>query len=917
MRFAPLVTLLAIACTPKSAPPAAASAPPTVAGLQAPKTADELVQRMADLDFSALIPPVLRWDETPPLSASAEAPQRPLVLLVDFADTPFDRFAGEPDQGDKLAAFYQELLFDDAYQRVDTLSHYYAEQSGGAYHMSGVVLPPVHLTKSLGAYGAPIRPEGGNWRNDTDAQGLIEDALALAHANASELDWASFDRWDPEDFDGDGITNEPDGYLDHLIVVYAGKGQHSCQRHYKLDEKLNANVGEEVLAELTPDERACGDRIWPHRSEVTRREGEGPMTPQGTNADGGVPIAPDLWSKAYNMQCEYTTPSTFIHETGHSLGLPDVYSRTSSNSTGPWEVMSSTSSPSPQNLSAWGRLMLGWLKPQVIVPAQFGGPAEVTVNLGRLDAPGAAAPAALIVLPPAERVIDLTELGAERGKMALYSGQGNDMDRSAAIALDLPDQDGLTFAFDAWWQIEAAWDFAYVEVKSAAGTQRIVPTDRSFMPAQHGHDGPTTLPGLTGRSGDADGDGKNESVPECDPTAKVLEGEDKVASDVSPCERSTWVRPSFDLSPWRGQHVTLRVRYFTDGAAVENGLLIDNVAVGSVFADDFEDGPDPRWVLDGFTPSTGHHTVLVPRYDLLEVRDPYAATEPGHYNYDSGLAKGSFSFYWDGKAGELRALETRPRAGVVAWSYNGAYPWSENDPSLNGPGLGYLLTVDSNPSEVALSGLEAWYQGKGATSHYDVSGEDAQAALREGFYRTLCAVRDPAFYPPEGDAAALKQWCAGGEAPIRSVRIGEDHALFGQSYADILPGEARDGLRPVGELYDFRERDGKLSYRMADRSLRYLHTLDAPFATKPFDDGFIVHRVVGDHLEEVAREPIAAVSSFSDADPAHWLNPKLPFGGVALLTLGLSWQVQVPATDAPAGTAATVSLRWTEPTATP
>ena len=91
------------------------------------------------------------------------------------------------------------------------------------------------------------------------------------------------------------------------------------------------------------------------------------------HAGGGTPLSPDLWVYDYNMQSEYTEPSTFIHEFGHSIGLPDVYARTSSNSTGPWEIMSSTSDPVAQNLSAWSRLMLGWLKPRVFLPPEFGG----------------------------------------------------------------------------------------------------------------------------------------------------------------------------------------------------------------------------------------------------------------------------------------------------------------------------------------------------------------------------------------------------------------------------------------------------------------------------------------------------------------------------------------------------------------
>ena len=47
------------------------------------------------------------------------------------------------------------------------------------------------------------------------------------------------------------------------------------------------------------------------------------------------------------MQSEYTEVSTFIHEFGHSLGLPDVYAGSTNNSTGSWTAMSGTLSPEP------------------------------------------------------------------------------------------------------------------------------------------------------------------------------------------------------------------------------------------------------------------------------------------------------------------------------------------------------------------------------------------------------------------------------------------------------------------------------------------------------------------------------------------------------------------------------------------
>ena len=127
---------------------------------------------------------------------------------------------------------------------------------------------------------------------------------------------------------------------------------------------------------------------------------------------------------------------------------------------------------------------------------------------------------------------------------------------------------------DAWWQIEAGWDFVYVEARPLKPGQpwaRLV--DPKRMLAKHGHDGPKSLPGFTGRSGDLDGDGKNESAAGCNPKEEIAHGEDKAG--VHPCERSTWSDARFDLSRYVGERIKVRLRYFTDPAAVESGILID------------------------------------------------------------------------------------------------------------------------------------------------------------------------------------------------------------------------------------------------------------------------------------------------------------------------------------------------------
>lgn len=918
-----IAALQASACGPTTKSKADEATPSEVVASE-PSAAEKMVQDLAGLHIDRLGNPVLRWDHIPPVLAKQDRPHKLLVLLVEYPDQTFDRFAKDKDRGEKLRSFYQEQLFDETYARVDTLSHYFLTQSLGAYHVIGEVLAPITLAKDRRHYGSPNRPAGGNWRDDTAPEALVSDALSAARAQYPDMNWRDFDRWDPEDIDGDKNLDESDGYLDHFVVVFAGGGQSSCEGLHKVRDRLTANVqmGEGIKM-LTPAQRACADRIWPHRSKVKLNDGRGPRLADVENAGGGIPVSEDLWIRDYNMQSEYTDLSTFIHEFGHSIGLPDVYSRTSSNSTGGWEVMSGTTSPSPQNLSAWSRLMLGWLTPQVILPPQFGGESSATITLKTLDDPQAsgkdATRAAMIVLPPKEKHIELTALPGASGAWALYTGQGNELDRKATLALDLQGKSGpIELSFDAWWDIEPGWDFAYLEASRDEGQSwtRLQPTQKAHMPAKHGHDGKDSLPGFTGVSGDLDGDGKNESNTDCDPKAELPHGEDQDAANLSPCLRPSWVRPSFDLSALAGQNVRVRLRYYTDGAAVMRGMLIDNVNVtGLELASDFEAADSPGWKLDGFSRSSGSHDLLVPHFYLVEYRNPYAAEVPGMHRYDSALAEASPLFYANPETGEMMAVQVRNRPGVVLWYYNGAYAWSENDPAINGPGQGYLLVVDGQTSELALPGLESYYRGgaEGNDSHYDVKAEEAQKALADAFARTVCFVRNATYLPSEGLSAETRKQlkCGKKTAPVAAIEFdGKPLQYSYQAYNELLPGEAREAVRKTGELFDTKASKGAVSFRLRDRSLRALHTKDAPFSADAFAEAVRIYKVNKAGLEEIASSPYAAQARFDDSSPARYLNAKLPFGGAALPSHGLSLEVSPTRKTADGEARIDVQVEW-------
>ncbi|HET8615065.1 MAG TPA: choice-of-anchor J domain-containing protein [Actinomycetales bacterium] len=144
-----------------------------------------------------------------------------------------------------------------------------------------------------------------------------------------------------------------------------------------------------------------------------------------------------------------------------------------------------------------------------------------------------------------------------RGSGALYSGQGNELDRSMVFSASVPKRNA-TLKFMTKYDIEDTWDFGFVQVSTDGGKTY---TSLSNASTTSDHDAAAEgrivaqLPGLTG-------------------------------------DGSTWHNETFDLSKYAGQDVLIAFRYMTDPAANGNGILpqpgwwIDNVKVGGTTISD-------------------------------------------------------------------------------------------------------------------------------------------------------------------------------------------------------------------------------------------------------------------------------------------------------------------------------------------
>ncbi len=889
----------------------------------------EMIEHLANFELGELGNPQIKSDAIPPVFSSAESPHRLLIIPVTYQDKGFDRYLGEPLADSKNQAYFDQLLFDDDLQNPSpgTLTHYFYHQSKGQFIVSGEIFPMVTVDQPSEYYGSPVQNSDGQWRNDSRAEILVEDALAKAYEQQPDFPWEDFDVWDPMDYDGDGVYNERDGYIDHFVLVFAGKGQSSCQSLYSLNQKFTPNAPSNLYDLLSPDEQECAQRIWPHRFSLTKNNGKGPEVEGFINRRGGVELKEGLWVYDYNMQSEYTEVSTFIHEFGHSIGLPDIYARQTSNSTASWEVMSSTASPVPQEMSIWSRMVLGWAKPCVIEPTMTGGNKIQSLYLKTMNDWNASAnpegvcDAAMVILPPKIRELRMGPLGPNNGLQAAYTGQGNDLNNYLSRRFDLSQMGGqdIIMELDAWFTIEADWDYLYVEAsQDGENYQRLMPLDKvspedgnSVMPSQRGHDGFGTIPGFTGRSGDLDGDGKVESTMGCIPDQDVALAEERIGDDaIDLCSIPQWVHAAFDLSAYAGsEQLEIRFHYYADMAAVEDGALIDNVEIAALgFRDDFEAQSFQGWSVDGFSLSSGNHDLAVPHFYLLEYRDPYQEFASA-YNYDSALAQPGFSFYRNAESGEIEAVDFAYRPGVLLWYYNGSYLWSQNEPAQFGLGNGFLLLVDSTAQEFEVPMVPAiYYKEENGWRFYELN-QDAQPVLRQSYLDVMCFQRQAAYFPVDLSEAD-RSYCNDSNS-----LIGENLHWQGRPFRysftlinEVLPGIDRQAYKSMGSLYDIRLGREGLSYRLYDRVLRNVHSGDAPFSLENFDDGLRFYRIENDTIVLDRVSPFSAVDRFSDSE--SYMNPLLQFGSANIPNEGLNFQLALPDDSAPVEAKVKVYFSW-------
>ncbi|EMA6342195.1 immune inhibitor A [Bacillus cytotoxicus] len=545
-----------------------------------------------------------------------------LVLLVEYDDFKHNNIEQEPGymySDDFNQAHYEKMLFGDEPftlhdgSKIETFKQYYEEQSGGSYTVDGTVSKWLTVPGKAADYGADAG-DGHDNKGPLGPRDLIKDALKAAVE--SGIDLSEFDQFDQYDINGDGNKNEPDGLVDHLMVIHAGVGQ----------EAGGGKLGD--------------DAIWSHRWTV----GQKPFPIDGTTAK--VPYWDGKMAAFdYTIEPEDGAVGVFAHEYGHDLGLPDEYDTKYSGGGEPvqsWSIMSGGSwagkiagttptSFSPQNKEFFQKTMGGnWANIAEIdyekLNRGIGYATYLDQSVTKSNRPG------LIRVNLPDK--DVKGIEPAFGQKYYYSTKGDDLHTTLETPLfDLTSATNATFDFKSLYEIETGYDFLEVHAVTEDGTKTLIDT-----------------------IGNKD----------------VKGGADTTLGE--------WVDKSYDLSQFKGKKVKLLFEYVTDGGLALNGFTLDNASLTVdgkvVFSDDAEG--ETQFKLNGFVVSNGIEKKSHNYY--VEWRNYAGADEALKYArgpvYNTGMvvwyADSSYTDNWVGVHpghGFLGVVDSHPEA--IAGTLNG------------------------------------------------------------------------------------------------------------------------------------------------------------------------------------------------------------------------------------------------------
>lgn len=535
-----------------------------------------------------------------PNPAEAERPDNNSMWVEDFSSEHFNKMLfTEEGITERVRT---DLRGPDGRRGIDisgyTMKNMYEEMSQGAYTVTGEATPWITVPHSEAYYGAttchlndegvyeagPMQDMQGHPDNPLGPGQLPIDAVAALAAAQPDFPWADYDIEDQGDRDDDGNFFEPDGVIDHVVLVHAG------------EDKSGGGGAEGTYA------------LWAHSSAV----------PGGADIPGT-----ELKLSNYIVQPEDSGVGVFAHEYGHDLGLPDLYDTSNAGNSDIdfWDLMSSGSHAGPifqsmpTHMGLWDKWVLGWADPLEVNPGDA--PLEVTVSQN--SRPLKNTEDGVIVNLP-DKVITLAE--PHSGENMWYTGSDQDYGdiRLSRTLESVPE--GAKFWMWNDYVIEQDWDFGFVEVTTDGGTTW------------------TDVPVFNE-------DGSTATTPEDypDPNGNLRGWFERTHGLTGSTEG--WAHQYVDLSAYAGQTVGVRLRLATDAAFQERGWFADDFElIGGdgtvVWSDDVEAG-DNGWTNEvaswsnttgpGWRIDTGTSTKA--QYYLVEWRNFDGFDEGLKYAYDT------------------------------------------------------------------------------------------------------------------------------------------------------------------------------------------------------------------------------------------------------------------------------------------
>ncbi|HEX4815874.1 MAG TPA: immune inhibitor A domain-containing protein [Nonomuraea sp.] len=537
-----------------------------------------------------------------------------------------------------------------------TLKKMYEEMSKGAYSVTGEAVGWIKVPHSEAWYGAAAcggapQDMSGHPDNPLGAQQLAIDSVdALAQAQP-DFPWADYDLEDISDADGDGNHQEPDGVIDHLVLVHAGKDKSS-------------------------DGGAQGTyAIWAHSSAVA----------------GGYKVpGTDKRISNYIVQPEDSGVGVFAHEYGHDLGLPDLYdtSGQASSAVDFWDLMSSGSHSGPifqsmpTHMGLWDKWVLGWANPRTFDP----GDASRLVTVGQSSrTPKLTADGLRVNLSSTpQKMIDV-----HSGANAWWTGLDQDW-ANLSLTRDVPVPAGTDVRLWMWnnYVIEQDWDFGFVEVSTDGGETWA--QQKVFDEAGNEVSTPDDYP---------------------DPNKNLKAFGNKKYGLTG--DSGGWRHDYVNLTPFAGQTIKLRLVFNTDAAFQERGWHVDDFELTNggtaVWSDDVESG-DNGWKPVGgtFTNTSGQGWTRnngereISRFYLAEWRNFDGFDKGLQYTYDTDYQR-------DGAWKVQKVKYNAP--GLLVWYRDSTYVNNNVAGTLQAPPSlgpkGSLLVVDSHFEPLRRTGAAA------------------------------------------------------------------------------------------------------------------------------------------------------------------------------------------------------------------